>query len=63
MGRCPGELEYLNHLKGAGVQISLADYRTLAALDRDDLILWNESEVQRLQDDAELAKKGEGDGC
>lgn len=59
MGRCPGELEYVNQLKGAGVQISLSDYRTLAALNREDLILFNEAEAQRVQDDAELRGKGQ----
>ena len=57
MGRCPGELSWVNQLKGAGVQITLADYRTLAALNVEDLILFNEAEAQRAEDAAELGRK------
>lgn len=34
------------------MQITLADYRSLAALNRDDLVLW--AEAQRLKDEAEM---------
>lgn len=56
MGRCPSELQYINSLRGAGVTLTLKDYQSLASLNRDDLILWNEAEVQRARDDAELDK-------
>ena len=45
-------------MKGAGVQITLADYRTLAALNVEDMILFNEAEAQRAEDAAELGRKG-----
>ena len=48
----------MNQLKGAGVQITLSDYLTLASLNRDDLVLFNEAEAQRAEDAAELGRKG-----
>ena len=56
MGRCPPELGYINALRGAGVTLTLSDYKGLASLNRDDLILWNEAEAQRAEDQAELDK-------
>ena len=48
----------MNQLKGAGVQITLADYRTMAALNVEDMILFNEAEAQRAEDAAELRRNG-----
>ena len=36
--------------------LTLGDYKGLASLNRDDLILWNEAEAQRAEDQAELDK-------
>jgi len=58
MERCPPELGYINSLKKAGVVINLADYRGLAAINRDDLILWGDAEAQRLQDEQKLRELG-----
>jgi hypothetical protein len=55
--RCPPELGYINTLKKAGIVLSLSDYREMAALNRDDLALWNEAEYQREADRAELRKQ------
>jgi hypothetical protein len=54
MGECPPELSYLNNIKGAEVTLTLSDYRKLAAISRDDLILWNEAALQRAEDKAAL---------
>jgi len=60
MGRCPSELQYINAFRGAGVTLTLWDYRSLASLNRDDLVLWNDAEAQRAKDEAELTKRGKG---
>lgn len=60
-GQCPRELSYVNDIKGTGVQFTLQDYRSLAAINRDDLVLFNQAEAQRMKDDAELRKQ-EADG-
>ena len=39
--------------------LTLQDYLSLASLNRDDLVLFNEAEAQRARDDAELAKPKE----
>ncbi len=56
MGRCPPELQYINALRGAGVTLTLRDYQSLASLNRDDLVLFNEAEAQRARDDEKLGK-------
>jgi len=58
MKQCPSELRYINNLKRAGIVITLADYRKMASLNRDDLILWNDAEAQRIQDEQELRNMG-----
>ena len=58
MKQCPPELSYVNDLKRAGVVITLEDYLKLSSLNRDDMVLWNEAEAQRTEDEIELRKQG-----
>ncbi len=55
--RCPPELNYINVLKKAGITLTLSDYKSLASLNRDDLVLWSEAENQREVDRIELKKQ------
>ena len=57
MGHCPPELQYINSLRGAGVTLTLKDYQSLASLNRDDLILFNEAEAKKAKDDGELDRE------
>ena len=58
MMQCPPELMYVNNLKKAGITLTLSDYKGMAALNRDDIALWNEAEAQRTKDETELQKQG-----
>ena len=57
IGRIPPPLAYLYLITTAGVTFTLADYRTMAAINRDDLVLWNEAKIQREKDEAEMAQQ------
>jgi len=57
MGQCPSELRYCNDLRAAGVTITLADYRGLASINRDDLVLMGEAAARKAEDDITLAGK------
>lgn len=50
----PGNLAYINMMLGAGVQLTLSDYRGLAAINRDDLVDWNMAREQRMKDEVAL---------
>ncbi len=45
---------YVNLMKAAGVVLLLGDYVSLAAINRDDLVLWHFAEQQRIEDDNKL---------
>ena len=57
MKQCPPELSYVNDLKRTGITITLEDYLKLSSLNRDDLMLWNTAEAQRIEDEIELRKQ------
>jgi len=51
---------YVNALASSGVVLNLTEYKDLAAINRDDIVLWNQAEAQRQHDEIELANKGAG---
>ena len=61
-GYCPPQLAYINDWKMAGIQVTLRDYREMAALNWSDLVLWGECESQRMQDETELQKQKQDKG-
>jgi hypothetical protein len=42
----------------SGVTLNLSEYVDLAAVNRDDIRLWNEAAAQRQADEAELNRMG-----
>lgn len=48
----------MNQIVLSGVRITLSEYRDLAAINRDDLVLWESARLQRQEDELDLAIKG-----
>lgn len=48
---------YVNRIVSAGAVLNLSEYKDLAAINRDDFVLWNEAEAQRKADAIELANQ------